>query len=332
MQAACHVVSDCRTHTCSCRKTDSDKKCRYRTLRDTISRATLPHMDTPQPTPDTTQNASECPTGNASTARPLSPRQQRKLANKAAWRKRWEEHQAKRAQHQDPLVRAGARAGEVAKPKRVKLRAPHRTIKGKWRKVGGPTALAICREHVACIPPALTCLTHHCTRKCYDQTIRDYAAEVQRLHRLADHLALTAPLALGIAPLLGKRPAMPAPPTYTEPRPIHTRSSEAMDAARHASAVVLALGGVAGLDVFEGGGLGGSGQDAGGEGTPSQFLQCPPEPSPPSQFFSQSVEVAPPACDPSPASAPPAVAACCPCMAARPLVWLEPAGWAEMFD
>lgn len=291
-------------------------------------------MDTDFSPSNTPQNVPQCPQSDASQPLPLSPRQQRKLANKAAWQAKWQERLAKNAS-----TRAPAHTQGLSEPKRVKLRQPHRTLTGKWRKVGGATALAICREHVACIPPALTCLTHHCTRKCYDTTLRDYAAEVQRLHRLADHLALTAPLALGIAPLLGKRPPMPAPPTYTEPRPIHTRSSESMDAARHASAVVLALGGVAGLDVFEGGGLGGSGQDAGGEGTPSQFLQCPPEPSPPSQFFSQNPTDQPPtaaatpavATPTTPASAPPAVAACCPCMAARPLVWLEPAGWAEMF-
>lgn len=292
-------------------------------------------MDTPQPTPDTPQNAPQCPQSNASTPRPLSPRQQRKLANKAAWQAKWQERLAKNA-----ATRTPAHAHAQSQSKQVKLRQPHRTIKGKWRKVWGPTAIAICREHVACIPPALTCLTHHCTRKCYDQTLRDYAAEVQRLHRLADHLALTAPLALGIAPLLGKRPAMPAPPTYTEPRPIHTRSSEAMDAARHASAVVLALGGVAGLDVFEGGGLGGSGQDAGGEGTPSQFFSQNPTVQPPagaattpSQFLQCPPEVHPAVSTPTtPATASPAVVACCPCMASRPLVWLEPAGWAEMFD
>lgn len=277
-------------------------------------------MDTDFSPGNTPQNVPQCPQSNASPARPLSPRQQRKLANKAAWQAKWQERLAKNA-----ATRAPAHAQGISEPKRVKLRQPHRTIKGKWRKVGGPTALAICREHVACIPPSLTCLTHHCTRKCYDQTIRDYAAEVQRLHRLADHLALTAPLALGIAPLLGKRPAMPAPPTYTELRPIHARSSESMDAARHASAVVLALGGVAGLDVFEGGGLGGSGQDAGGEGTPSQFFSQNPTVQP-------DVDSAPPAGSPQPpAAAPPATPAVCPCMAARPLVWLDPAGWAEMF-
>lgn len=278
-------------------------------------------MDTPDTTQQTTPDAPQCPQSDASQPLPLSPRQQRKLANKAAWQAKWQERLAKNA-----ATRAPAHAQGLSEPKRVKLRQSHRTLTGKWRKVGGPTALAICREHVACIPPALTCLTHHCTRKCYDATLRDYAAEVQRLHRLADHLALTAPLALGIAPLLGKRPPMPAPPTYAEPRPIHTRSSEAMDAARHASAVVLALGGVAGLDVFEGGGLGGSGQDAGGEGTLPQFFSQNPTVQP-----DVAAATTPAGSPQPPAAAPPPSPAVCPCMAARPLVWLDPAGWADLF-
>lgn len=187
----------------------------------------------------------------------------------------------------------------------------------------GPAALAICRAYVACIPAALTCQTHNISRKTYRRILSDFATEIARLHRLADTLALTAPLALGITPHSQAHTHTPPAPTYIPASKLYSaaraRATEAQHAEEYLARAVVRLGGAMGVAEAEGGGLGGEGERSGGGGHPSQNLP---------QFFGDPSPAAPPV---SAASHTPTLATRLALLAPTPLECLSPAGYAEMF-
>jgi hypothetical protein len=124
-------------------------------------------------------------------------RRERKAWLRAKNRAEWRDEGRRRAKD---ALRARMRVLELEKQagevERVKQERVREGIRGKVR---GQSALHLTRNHVACIPALVTCAQLGITLQQYRECIRAHPERIAALNRTADILALTAPLALGIA-------------------------------------------------------------------------------------------------------------------------------------